>query len=107
MQGSGPLEPSVQITWKVVFKEAAKGNYKQFLKITDDTGSSTGFGSGWLVEGQALTLPASLVTYKSGRLRRESNCEHRTAFRRVRNRQRSAMFCNHPMRERQSDAVPV
>jgi hypothetical protein len=33
----------VQITWTVVFKEAAKGSYKQFLKITDDTGSSTGF----------------------------------------------------------------
>jgi hypothetical protein len=41
--GSGPLGPSVQITWTVVFKEAAKGSYKQFLKITDDTGSSTGF----------------------------------------------------------------
>lgn len=41
--GTGPLGPSVQITWTVVFKEAAKGNYKQFLKITDDTGSSTGF----------------------------------------------------------------
>ena len=43
VQGSGPLGPSVQITWTVQFKEAAKGNYKQFLKITDDTGSSTGF----------------------------------------------------------------
>ena len=43
VQGSGPLGPSVQITWTVQFKEAAKGNYKQFLKITDDTGLSTGF----------------------------------------------------------------
>lgn len=43
VQGTGPVGPSVQITWTVVFKEAAKGNYKQFLKITDDTGSSTGF----------------------------------------------------------------
>lgn len=43
VQGSGPLGPSVQVTWRVVFKEAAKGNYKQFLRITDDERLSTGF----------------------------------------------------------------
>lgn len=43
VQGSGPLGPSVQITWTVQFKPAAKGGFKQFLKITDDVGSSTGF----------------------------------------------------------------
>jgi hypothetical protein len=43
-QGSGPTGPSVQVTWKVVFKEAAIGNnYKQYLQITDDSGLSTGF----------------------------------------------------------------
>jgi hypothetical protein len=44
VQGSGPLGPSVQIRWEVVFKNPATGkNYKQYLKITDDAGSSTGF----------------------------------------------------------------
>ena len=44
VQGSGPTGPSVQITWQVVFKSAARGNnYKQFLKITDDAGLFTGF----------------------------------------------------------------
>jgi len=37
VQGSRPPGPSVQITWTVAFKGPAKGNYKQFLKITDDT----------------------------------------------------------------------
>jgi hypothetical protein len=42
--GTGPLGPSVQVRWEVVFKKAAKGNnYKQYLKITDDEGESTGF----------------------------------------------------------------
>jgi TolB protein len=42
--GSGPTGISVQITWAVVFKDAAvMNNYKQFLKITDDAGLSTGF----------------------------------------------------------------
>jgi hypothetical protein len=44
VQGSGPTGPSVQVTWEVVFKDSAiKKNYKQFLKITDDAGSSTDF----------------------------------------------------------------
>lgn len=44
VQGSGPTGPSVQVTWKVVFKDAAiMNNYKQFLSITDDSGISTGF----------------------------------------------------------------
>jgi|GEM_PF-392107 len=43
VQGTGPLGPAVQITWMVQFKEQARGGYKQFLKITDDVGSSTGF----------------------------------------------------------------
>lgn len=44
IQGSGPTGSSVQITWTVVFKrDAVKNNYKQFLKITDDSGLSTGF----------------------------------------------------------------
>ena len=44
VQGSGPTGPSVQVTWEVVFKQAAvKKNYRQFLQITDDSGLSTGF----------------------------------------------------------------
>ena len=44
IQGSGPTGPSVQVTWEVVFKQAAvKKNYRQFLQITDDSGLSTGF----------------------------------------------------------------
>jgi hypothetical protein len=43
VQGTGPLGPAVEITWTVQFKEQAKGGYKQFLKITDDVGASTGF----------------------------------------------------------------
>jgi hypothetical protein len=42
--GSGPTGPSVQIGWAVLFKNAAMmNNYKQYLKITDDAGASTGF----------------------------------------------------------------
>ena len=41
---SGPTGPSVQVTWQVVFKDAAvMNNYKQYLKITDDAGLTTGF----------------------------------------------------------------
>jgi len=44
VQGSGPLGPSVQVRWEVVFKNPATGkNYQQYLKITDDSGASTGF----------------------------------------------------------------
>lgn len=44
VQGSGPLGPSVQVRWELVFKNPATGkNYKQYLKITDDAGASTGF----------------------------------------------------------------
>lgn len=44
VQGSGPTGPSVQVTWRVVFKEGAvMNNYKQYLKITDDAGLTTGF----------------------------------------------------------------
>jgi hypothetical protein len=44
VQGSGPDGPSVQITWAVAFKATAvMNNYKQFLRITDDAGLSTGF----------------------------------------------------------------
>jgi len=40
--GSGPTGPSVDITWEIVFKDAAKGkNYKQYLRIEDDKGAST------------------------------------------------------------------
>ena len=42
--GSGPTGASVQIMWSIVFKKAAIMNdYKQYLKITDDEGSTTGF----------------------------------------------------------------
>ena len=42
--GSGPTGTSVQITWTVAFKDAAvMTNYKQYLKITDDAGLTTGF----------------------------------------------------------------
>ena len=42
--GSGPTGPSVQIMWSVLFKDAAiMNNYKQYLKITDDAGLTTGF----------------------------------------------------------------
>ena len=41
---SGPTGPSVQVTWEVVFKDGAvMNNYKQYLKITDDAGLTTGF----------------------------------------------------------------
>jgi hypothetical protein len=44
VQGSGPNGRSVNITWSIVFKEAAvMNNYKQFLLITDDYGFNTGF----------------------------------------------------------------
>jgi hypothetical protein len=44
VQGSGPNGRSVNITWSIVFKEAAvMENYKQFLLITDDYGVNTGF----------------------------------------------------------------
>ena len=44
VQGSGPTGTSVQVTWEVVFKEAAiKKDYRQFLQITDDSGLSTEF----------------------------------------------------------------
>jgi hypothetical protein len=42
--GSGPTGSSVQIMWSIVFKDAAiMNNYKQYLKITDDAGLTTGF----------------------------------------------------------------
>jgi len=42
--GSGPTGLSVQIAWSIVFKNAAvMNNYKQYLKITDDAGLTTGF----------------------------------------------------------------
>jgi hypothetical protein len=42
-RGSGPTGPSVQISWEVVFKDAAvRNNYKQSLRIEDDAGLSTG-----------------------------------------------------------------
>jgi Beta-propeller repeat len=44
IQGSGPTGPSVQVTWQVLFKEAAvQHNYKQYLRIEDDAGLSTDF----------------------------------------------------------------
>jgi hypothetical protein len=44
VQGSGPTGISVQVTWQIVFKDAAvMNNYKQYLKITDDAGLTTGF----------------------------------------------------------------
>jgi hypothetical protein len=44
VHGSGPTGKSVQITWSIVFKEASvMNNYKQYLKITDDHGLTTGF----------------------------------------------------------------
>ena len=42
--GSGPTGLSVHIAWSIVFKNAAvMNNYKQYLKITDDAGLTTGF----------------------------------------------------------------
>jgi len=42
--GSGPTGTSVQIVWSIVFKDAAiMHDYKQYLKITDDAGLTTGF----------------------------------------------------------------
>jgi Tol biopolymer transport system component len=42
--GSGPTGPSVQVTRSVLFKKpAVQNNYKQYLKITDDFGLTTGF----------------------------------------------------------------
>ena len=44
VQGSGPTGLSVQVTWSIVFKNSAvMNNYKQYLKITDDAGLTTGF----------------------------------------------------------------
>ena len=52
VQGSGPNGRSVNITWSIIFKDAAvMNNYKQFLLITDDSGFNTGFDKvgGWSV----------------------------------------------------------
>ncbi|HZQ64885.1 MAG TPA: hypothetical protein VFA66_06640 [Gaiellaceae bacterium] len=44
VEGAGPAAPGVRVTWEVVFKPpAARRHYKQFLNITDDTGSATGW----------------------------------------------------------------
>ncbi len=44
VDGSGPAGPSVQLTWNVVFEDAAvMDGYKQYLRIEDDAGFSTGF----------------------------------------------------------------
>ncbi len=44
VDGSGPAGPSVQLTWNVVFTEAAVlDDYTQHLRIEDDAGFSTGF----------------------------------------------------------------
>ena len=41
--GSGPTGPSVQITWAIVLRDpAARANWQQQLRITDDTGATTG-----------------------------------------------------------------
>lgn len=43
-EGSGPGQPSIQVTWNVVFEEeAVLDEYKQYLRIADDAGFSTGF----------------------------------------------------------------
>ena len=40
--GSGPTGPTVQVTWRVVFRRAAVGDhYRQYLNITDDHGGTT------------------------------------------------------------------
>jgi hypothetical protein len=44
VKGSGPTGSSVQVLWNVVFMEAAvMEGYKQYLRIEDDAGFSTGF----------------------------------------------------------------
>ena len=44
VEGSGPTGPSVQVTWNVVFEDdAVLDDYKQYLRIEDDAGFSTGF----------------------------------------------------------------
>ena len=44
VDGSGPTGPSVQLTWNVVFEDVtAMDGYKQYLRIEDDAGYSTGF----------------------------------------------------------------
>ena len=63
VQGSGPNGRSVNITWSIVFKEAAvMNNYKQFLLITDDYGFNTGFDKvgSWSVSRYAAVYAASL-----------------------------------------------
>ncbi len=44
VDGSGPAGPSVELTWNVVFEDdAVMDGYKQYLRIKDDAGFSTGF----------------------------------------------------------------
>ena len=51
IQGHGPTDPVVDVTWQVVIKEAAAGaGYNQYLQIVDDETNSRGVElvGGWL-----------------------------------------------------------
>jgi photosystem II stability/assembly factor-like uncharacterized protein len=54
VKGSGPTGPSVRITWDLVLNDA-RGRLHQYLRITDDTGASTGLDKvgDWKVLGEA------------------------------------------------------
>ena len=42
--GEGTTAPTVHVTWRVVFRHAAAGeDYRQLLRITDDSGGTTGY----------------------------------------------------------------
>ena len=42
VHGHGPTDPTVDLTWELVFKQPAAGRaYDQYVQITDDSGTST------------------------------------------------------------------
>ncbi|HXG64953.1 MAG TPA: hypothetical protein VNO70_07580, partial [Blastocatellia bacterium] len=41
VQGSGPTGPTVEITWAVVFRDAARGRLEQYLRVGDDFEANT------------------------------------------------------------------
>jgi hypothetical protein len=54
IQGSGPIAPTVTISWEIVFQPEAVGQYSQYLRTEDDTGSTEGWHKAgkWVVQVQ-------------------------------------------------------
>ncbi len=64
VHGFGPTDPTVQITWSVIFHQPASGTpLQQYLKVADDFGSSTGWdkvGTWSVHNGSTVELPLIL-----------------------------------------------